>query len=372
MDIQVARFREVLALIKPVMPRKPALPILTNVLLKDGMALATDLETFMTIPVPEADVSCLIPYEDVTKMLQYTPGGESLHIEASKGRVGMSWSEGSSTFSSPDVKDFPPLPAFKPVAEAPLNGDTLFPAMLSVLRYTATDEARPVLAGVTLVMGEPIEIAAGDSHRMAYQVVPLSFPKNITVILPSSSVRAIYHLWEKTPRTPPLSDALIPVIMAKKQVSVAFDGKRGLRFDFEQAATAIVKLIEGSPPAWLKLIPKEEPVLQAQVMAGELELAAHRALTVALSNSGILRMVFDANTVIISAKADDQEVESRIKTLSTKGEPNKVAVSATYLLDYLKGKDGVVTIALGIEGAPVILQHQKDPKVIIMPMVAQW
>ncbi|GAH35611.1 unnamed protein product [marine sediment metagenome] len=53
MDIQVARFREVLSLLKPVVPRKTALPVLTNVMLKDGQVVATDLETIVKIPVPE-------------------------------------------------------------------------------------------------------------------------------------------------------------------------------------------------------------------------------------------------------------------------------------------------------------------------------
>ncbi|GAJ01529.1 unnamed protein product, partial [marine sediment metagenome] len=197
MDIQVARFREVLALLKPVVPRKTALPAITNVMLKDGQVMATDLETIISIPVPEADIACLIPYADVTKMLQYTMGGEMLHIEPKKGTVHLSWSEGSSTFVAGDVKDFPPMPEINAVAEASLNGDILFPAMLSVLRYTARTATRPVLRGVTLVMGDPMRIAAGDGFRMAYQDMDLSFPHDNTVVVPAGSVTALYHLWQK-------------------------------------------------------------------------------------------------------------------------------------------------------------------------------
>ncbi len=372
MDIQVARFREVLALLKPVVPRKTTLPVLTNVMLKDGQVVATDLETIISVPVPEADIACLIPYADVTKMLQYTMGGEMLHIEHEKGKVRMSWPEGSSTFPAGDVKDFPPMPEIKAVAEASLNGDILFPAMLSVLRYTAKDDTRPVLSGVTLVMGDPMRIAAGDGHRMAYQDMDLSFPHDAALIVPSSCVTALHLLWGKTPRTPPPSDELIPVIMAKKQVTVAFDGSKGLRFDFGGAAIAIAKLIEGSPPDWLKLIPKKEPILQVQFWATELEAAARRAQPVALQGSGILRMVFNDSTVTISAKYDDQEVESKIQAFTTKGEPNKVALSVSYLLDYLAGKDGIVTISMTDPESPVILKHQRNPNVIIMPMHAEW
>ncbi len=372
MDIQIARFREVLALLKPVVPRKPTLPVLTNVMLKDGYVVGTDLETIIKIPVPEADIACLIPYVDVTKMLQYTPGGELLHIEPKKGKVLMSWSEGSSTFEAGDVKDFPPMPEIEAVAEASLNGDILLPAMLSVLGYTSRTAKRPGLSGVTLVMGDPMRIAAGDGFRMAYQDLALSFPQDNTVIVPAGSVTALYHLWQKTPRTPPPSDELIPVIMAKKQVTVAFDGKRGLRFDFGGVAIAIVKLIEASPPDWLKLIPKKEPVLQVQFWAPELEVAVRRALPIAELGKGILRMVFNDSTVTISAKHDGREVESKIQAFTTKGKPNKIALSAAYLLNYLAGKDGIVTIAITDPESPVVLKHQRNPNVIIMPMFVQW
>lgn len=372
MDIQVARFREVLSLLKPVVPRKTAVPVLTNVMLKDGQAVATDLETIVKIPVPEADISCLIPYAGVTTMLQYVHGGEFLHIEPDAGTVRISWPDGSSTFNSSDPEDFPAMPEIEAVVEASLDGDILFPAMVSVLRYTAKDEARPILRGVTLAMGEPFRIAAGDGFRMAYQDLSLSFPQDTLVILPPGSVSALHHLWVKTPRTPPPSDDLIPVLMAKKYVSVAFDGKTGLRFCFGEAATAIVKRVDGSPPDWLKLIPKGEPSLQVQVFAPELELAVRRVQAVALASDGIVRMVFGNDTLTVSAKADNQQIESLVQTINAKGDPNRVALAVGYLLDYLAGKDGLVVIALTSEGAPVMLQHKKDPRVLIMPMQANW
>ncbi len=372
MDVQVARFREVLGLLKPVVPRKTKLPILTNIMIKDGQAVATDLETMVIVPMPEADVACLLPYTDVAKMLQYTQGGEYLHVEANAGKVSLKWSTGSSSFVSKDVQDFPAVPEFVPVVEAPLNSDALIPAMVSVLPYVATETSRPVLSGVTLVLGEPVEVAAGDGFRMAYQVLPLSFPQNITVIVPASSVSALYHLWEKTPRTPPVSNDLIPVIMAKKQVTLGYDGKEGLRFVFGKAATAIVKLVQGSPPAWLKLIPKEEPALQSHIMANDLALAVRRAAAVAAAGNDIIRMEFTDSTVKISAKGEGQEVESSVKTLATTGAPNKVGLNANYLLGYLSGKEGIVTIAFSGGTSPVMLQHQKDPRVLIMPMLVQW
>ncbi|NQT47435.1 MAG: hypothetical protein HQ578_00515, partial [Chloroflexi bacterium] len=268
MDIQVARFREMLALLKPAVPRKPTLEALSSILIKDGQAVATDLTTMVIVPMPEADGTFLLPFADVNKMLQYTQGGEILNITGKRGKVTLSWSEGKYTLPTGDVSTFPDVPAFEPTAEASLDTDTLIPAMASVLPYAATDEGRPVLAGVTLILGNPLEVSAGDGFRMAHKVLgELSFPEEKVTVLPSSSVSVLEFLWKKTPRTPPDSESLVPILMAKKHAMVGLDGKRGLRFQFGDLTTAIVKLVEGEPPAWLKLIPKDEPVLQVQVFS---------------------------------------------------------------------------------------------------------
>ncbi|MBA7642931.1 hypothetical protein ES703_50640 [subsurface metagenome] len=372
MDIQVARFREVLGLLKPVILRKTTLPVLTNVLLKGGQAVATDLETMVIVQVPEADIDCLLPYADVVKVLQYVQGLEYLHFETKKGKVAMSWSDGSATFDTGDVKDYPEVPEFVPVAEAPIDVDILIPAMHEVLGFAAIEDTRPVLHGVTLIMGEPIAVAAGDGHRMAYKTLSQTFPQESIMVVPSSSVTTLKLLWEKTPRTPQVSDSLISAIMANKQASVALDNEKGLRFVFGDSTTAIVKLVQGDPPVWLKLIPKEDPVLEASLMAPLLELAVRRVLSVAMEGSDIVRLVFNDDTAIISAKHDGHEVESKVKVLSSQGAPNRVGLDARYLLDYLKGKDSIVTLSWVNLGSPVAFKHPNSPTVLIMPMNVDW
>ncbi|MBA7714238.1 hypothetical protein ES703_123255 [subsurface metagenome] len=212
MEIQVARFREALALLKPVVLRKSSIDSLTSILLKDGQVLATDLETFVMVPMPEVDGTYLLPYSDVSNILQFTMGGELLTITGDEGKATLSWSGGKYTLPTKDPESFPSVPPFVPVAEAELDIDILIPAMTSVLPYAATDQTRPVLAGVTLVFGNPMEVAAGDGFRMGHKALPLSFPENRVVIVPSSSVRALDFLWRKTPRTPPDSDSHSPAL----------------------------------------------------------------------------------------------------------------------------------------------------------------
>ena len=372
MDIQVARFREALGLLKPVVPRKPSVESLRCILLKDGQAHATDLETFVSVPMPEVDGIYLLNFQDVSKMIEYTNGGEFLNITRKKGKITLSWSEGKYTLPMLAEDTFPAVPDFKTVAEASLDTDTLIPAMIAVLPYAATDATRAVLAGVTVVFGNPMEVAAGDGYRLAHKALGLEFPENKVVVIPYSSVKALDFLWRKTPRTPPETDALVAAIMAKKHAMVALDKDRGLRFRFGDDTTAIIKLVQGDPPAWLKLLPKGEPLLQVNLFATDLEPAVRRVAQVANASKGIVRMVFNDGTATIAAKSEDQEVQSSIKVDMQTGEPNKFALNIEYLLDYLRDKEGIINIAWTGGASPVTFQHGTHPKVLIMPMEAKW
>jgi len=372
MDIQVARFREVLGLLKTVVPRKPTLETLAYVLLEDGKAVATDMDTMVIVKVPEADISCLIPYKEVVEMLQYLPGMETMHIEPMASMIKLSWADGSSSFSTKSPEDFPGVREFVPEAEASIDIDTLIPAMSEVLSFAAKEDDRPVLKGVSLVMGDEIAVAGGDGFRMAYKTLPLSFPKEKTFVVPMSSVIALKLLYDKTPRYPPPSDELIPVIMAKKKAMVAHDSDNRLRLVFDDSTTAIIKLVDGQPPDFVKLLPKKKPKLDASVMASDLELAVRRASAVAAKGKGIIRMVVNADSATISAKDDGQEVESAIKVLRFEGKPGRSALNVKYLLDYLKGREGIVSFSWENDKSPISLKHQNSPSVLIMPMFVDW
>jgi len=372
MEIRVEHLRNALGIVKPAVPRKPTLDILKNVLIKDGQMMATDLESMVIIDMPEADENFLLPYEEVLKMLKYVPGYEKLQMHTKRGKLTLSWSEGEATYPTQDLEEFPAIPDFEVKDEADIDGDTFIPALSSALPYVATGSDRPVLNGVTVQFGGPIEVSAGDGFRMAHIVLPIKFPAEYTTILPAAAVTTLVHVMAKTPRTPPHGDNLTEIVLAKRQLRVALDGKRGLRVGFGSGFSVIVKLVEGNPPAWLKLIPKDEPILKTQLFARELETAVRRVSDVASQNSGIVRFQFQDGTATVSAKADGREVSAKISVLDIQGAPNRIALNVGYLTEYLSDKDGIVTLSWTGGKAPASFQHPKSPKVLIMPMEAEW
>jgi len=373
MEIQVNKLREMLELLKPAVPKKSAIPITAYIRLGEGKATATDLDTMVIADLPEAEEPMLLPFVSLAEMIKYVPGNGTLTIEAQDKKVSLTWDGGTASYPTESVQDFPILPEMPTRAEGSIDGDTLIPALLAALPYRATEEARPVLTGITLVLGSPLEVAAGDGYRMSHQALGLSFPLEEKIIVPAHGVLILGHVFAKTPRTPPTTvDSLIPLILAKRPLHMALIGDNKVRVDFGQTASVVINLIQGNPPDFLALIPKGEPVLQSQLFVPQLEAAVKRVRDIAKVGTGIVRMVFTDGKLTVSAKGDEREISATMDTLNTQGEPGRTALNYKYILEYLSGKQGVVIFSKYNDTGPLVLQYQNSPRVLIMPMFVEW
>ena len=153
MEIKVNKLKEVMELVKPVVPKKPTVKSIACLCMGSGKAIATDLETMVIANLPEATEPMLLPYSSIAEMLKYVPGSEVLKVELKGKIVFLSWSNGSASYPTEDFTDFPILPELTARAEALIDGDILIPTMVAALPYTAEDDTRPVLSGITVVLG---------------------------------------------------------------------------------------------------------------------------------------------------------------------------------------------------------------------------
>jgi len=370
MEMRVDRLREAMELLGPVVPKKSTLPVLVNVLLKDGQAVAGDLETAVAVDLPEAEGECLVPYIPVADLLKSVKGDELLSLEQTGTTLNLAWSGGRATYEVPEPEDYPPLPQFEPALEATVDGDSLVRGLLSVVDCCATDDARPVLTGVTLLLGDPVEVAGADGYKLAIQTLPIALAvEGINqVIIPAATVRVLAHLWNKTPRIAPLSSSLVSVITAKKPIELALTRVR-LRARFG-AVTLVAQLIDGSPPNFRQLVPKDTP-LTVRVFGPELERAVRRVQPVAKDNESIVRLAWSEDTLSVSAKSDGRETDTTVPVTAAGG-PGKTALSANNLLGYLHGKEGMVELGVTDDKSPVLLRYGSSPLVVIMPMFVQW
>lgn len=370
MQMKVNALREALELLKPVIPKKSTLSVLANTHLNEGRVEATDLESAAFLDLEEADGRCLVPLLSVLDLLKRVPGNELLTIEQKAKHLSLTWPGGSASYEVDKPADYPGFPKIEKKPQKTVDGDTLVPALSSLIGYCSTDEARPVLTGVTLYLGENLEIAAGDGFRIAYKSLPINFIVQgvDTAIIPAPAIRFLAHLWDKTPREAPSGDSIVQIVTAKRKIALTFyDGRLAANFG---RVTWMTKLIQGEPVKMKQLLPKETPP-QVKFMALDFERAVRGVLGPARDSSGIVRLSWSEKSMAVSAKSDEKgSVETTIPVEAD--ESGKVAINANYLLDFAKGKEGLITMGTQGEKLPVLFRHSTSPLVLMMPMFVEW
>ncbi|MBA7700358.1 hypothetical protein ES703_109069 [subsurface metagenome] len=134
--------------------------------------------------------------------------------------------------------------------------------------------------------------------------------------------------------------------------------------------TVLLKLIEGNSPNFKQLIPKDPPT-KVQFYSGDLERALKRLQSIAADGSGIVKFTWTNDAMTVSASSE--EVGKVEGTLPVQADnPDRVALNVKYLLEYLAGKDGMITMGVTDLTSPVAFRHRASPLVIVMPMNAQW
>ena len=392
MEIQVHRLRNALGLLEGITSTKAKtdggkstkgrgrksgktslpFPVLSNVLLKDGKAMATDLETAVTVDLSEATGECLLPSDKVTKLLRYVNGNDELKIETTRRLVTLSWSEGKASLETESIEDYPQIPRIEPVIRCSLLGDMLVPNLLSMLGYCAAEDSRPVLAGVSLFLGEPLEIAAGDGFRMAYKTlsVPLAPCGGInTVVIPSKAVATLGHVWSKAPRTPITEGSIADLVATKGKIELEISPTL-LRAQFG-VVSLLVRTVAGTPPSFKQLIPADPPC-KVQFYAPDFEVSLRRLMGTAKDGNGAVRMAWADGSMVLSTEdkgLGNIEVTMPAQALNGAG---RIAINMKYLQEYVKGKSGLVTMGVTTVSGPALFRHSSSPIVLIMPMNVSW
>ena len=369
MEVRVAELRDILKLLEPVIPRKPNLAVLTNVLLKDRKVTGTDLETMVMVGLPEAEGECLLPHKKALDLLKYVPGNLWVKIEREDKKVKLSWEEGNAEFQVEDPGEYPDIREIEAESEGTISdGDSMVASFREMLTYYAEDKERPILSGVTVSFGETMEVCAGDGFRMAYQILPLAYPAESRVTIPAGSVRLLCTLWEKAPPPALPADSLVKQVIAKRPLNVSLSPER-LVAHFGKI-TLLSNLIQGTAPNFSQVIPQDPP-LTVTAWAPELERCVNRVKGVARAGNGAIRLSWGENKMVVSARSEENSASAEMNVMSN-GSSGRTALSVKYLLDYLSKKEGIVTIGISSDQSPILLRYGKTPLVVIMPMLVQW
>ena len=354
-------------------------PVLRNVMLQDGRAVATDLDIAVMVDLPEATLGrYLLPFKQVSKLLTYVPGNQEVTIEMQGNTVLLTWAEGSATYATESLDDYPVIPEIKSVMRHSVSADILVPALVSMLDYCAQEEARPVLSSVILLLGNPLEVAAGDGFRMAFKTLTVGWPASngiSSILLPAKVVDTLAHLWRKAPR--PMPDDLSKI----GNIAELVVNKGNMEIEVSPililvkfgSVSMLAKTTQGTPPNFKEFITSAagNAANKVQLYGADLERALRRIAVPSKEKQPSVRMVWAEGKMVLSSEAKEGNVETTIPVQTFNG-AGRIAINRDYLQEYASGKEGLITMACTTPTAPVVFTHSRSPLVAIMPMQVIW
>ncbi len=364
MEINVKKLRDVLDLLEPVLPKKGKLPVIQNFRLGGGKAIATDLDLTVSVDLPEATETILLP-GGARDFLKLIPGNRTAALSQKGLAVAIVSGAEKRTFVTKDPEEFPEQTGL-PAAVSKVDGDRFVRDITLALPYAASEQTRPVLTGVILFMeGPETRIAAGDGFRMYLKSMP-GLDYNRTAILSAETVRVLAHLWKLAPKgNDPSSDTIAGMVLSKRFIALGF-------YDDVLVATfgplaVRARLIAGTPPNFYQLVPKD-PSQTLRVLAPDFLQAVLRVRDVAKEGSGIVRLNWDDRTVTVTASAAEVgDAETSVTPLSIEGGPGRIAFNSKYLVEYFQKRQGVITIGVTDPSSPALFQDGQCD-IVIMPM----
>ncbi|NCC36440.1 MAG: DNA polymerase III subunit beta [Chloroflexia bacterium] len=361
-----------LATVSHAVAGKSTLPVLSNVLLATDEGrlklAATNLEVGIThwigaqiqeegaVTVPAkllADVIGSLPNDRVTLTLDART--QTLKVEC--GRF-------TSNIKGIEADEFPTIPSI--TGQEPLTSlppDVLREAIDQVVFAAATDESRPVLAGVLVRLNDTrLFFAAADGFRLATRNVPLPEPvaRQSEFIVPARTLAELARIASET--------------QGQVSITVATGGSQVL---FHTETTELVsRLIDGRFPDVERIIPQQH-ITRSVLETSELAKAVKLASYFATASQNVVKLTMEPGgelgpgRVIISANAAEVgdntgEIDGMIQ-----GEGGQIALNVKYLTELLGAiKSAQITLETQSAQSPGVFKPvgQDGYIHIIMPM----
>ncbi|WP_298981523.1 hypothetical protein [uncultured Roseibium sp.] len=355
-----------LAKVKPAVERRNTIPILSTVLITNGVVTATNLDMQVCISFPAKSMTgaAAVPFFQLYRIVSNLPPETEIRIEdANRGEdksfkhgVRLSFDGGSYWLPSQDPDEFPVFKTYSDTKRVVLP-DGFKKALEKVLPAISTEETRYYLNGVCFSKNKDDEqvLVTTDGHRL----IAHKYDHGIEgqKILPRMMIPAIMGLPEPTAIT--YSD---------------------LHFDLEfPGGSMSMKLIDGVFPDWGRVVPEikgDQPklTLNPQTFTRVIKrIAENTRLGVCLAASSA-----DQTLTVSQVTADGDEGMERVPDAAVENWPSSDSdtpqvwsFNANYLLDLCRLyrlEDEIVITAQG-KGQPThVFPLESKTSSVLMPM----
>lgn len=330
------------------LPSRPAVPVLSGVLLEAGDAGTLTISSFDY----EVSARCEVPatvavagvavvqgriLADIAKALPSKP----VDLELDGTKIVLTCGASRFALHTMPVDDYPTLPQL-PSLSGTIDAGAFNEAVLQVTTAASRDETLPLLTGIRMELeGEKITFLATDRYRLAMKEIEWTPAHNISQV---ALVRA---------RT--LADVAKSMTQAGTiELSLQTDGGKQI-IGFESAGRRTTsQLIDGDYPPVRRLFPDVTPTYAVAKTADVIE-AARRVSLVAERNTPI-RLTFTEGQVVMEAGQGDDAQASEALESTLVGEDITTAFNPQLFLDGLG--------ALGTEWVRLGFTHPTKPVLI--------
>jgi DNA polymerase III subunit beta len=353
---------------------RTALPVLSNVLLATDEGrlriAATNLDIGVTTWI-DADIEdegrITIDARLLGEFVNTLPAGPvSLTVDDVRLSLTVQSGRDKASINGIDAEDFPVIPSITDDGFAVELDPQMMREMISLVEFSAaTDESRPVLAGVlTRFDGDAVTLASADGFRMAVTEGNLgaSVDQRQDLIVPARSYRELARIIGE--HTEPIHLAVTP----NRSQILARVG------DTEWVS----RLIDGTFPDVKQIVPKDFGT-RVDIGRDTLLNAVRRAGYFARENNDVVLLVVQPGaddltpgSVEVSANAAERGNSQSYVDASVSGTEIRVAFNGRYLTDVLSVlKHGQVMLGLnGSTQAGIVRPSGTESYThVIMPMV---
>jgi len=356
---------------RAVSPRS-TLPVLSNILIATDEGRlrlsATNLEMGITCWIAariEEEGSTTVPARTLADLVNTLPGDQvALSLDPSTQTLNVRSGTSTNDIKGIDAQEFPTLPV--PDMEGAVQLNVVdFREMIHQVAFSAsTDEARPVLMGVLVIVdGDQITMAAADGFRLSVRSATLSTPASqpVNIIVPARALSELARIASD-------GDETISMVVPKGRGQVIFRVKD---------AELVSQLIDGTFPDYQQIIPRSYKS-RTLVSTASLLKACKQAEIFAREGSNVARLDIKAaqgemepSEVEISATSEETGKNETIVEATVDGNSVLIAFNVKYLREALEViRTPNVALETSAANAPGVIRPvgEDDFLHVIMPM----
>jgi len=327
-----------LRIVKQAIASRVAIPVLSKIKIavaEEGITLTAangqiSIEKF--IPAADKDAgmmisqtgSILLESNQFESIVNSIPEVTFTFEEIEHFQVKLTSGKYEATIKGQDAELYPRIQEISSKVSTKISVGTLKELFNETAFAVSTQESRPILTGVHLILFEHQNLlsVATDSHRLSQRIIKLeTISEDFDVVLPNKSIASFRSVFTDDEET-------VSIYLSSTQ----------LLFKTENV-NFYTRLLEGNYPETDRLIPEDSLYsLDLIFDAADLLHAMSRAkLLVNASNNGTVKLIIDDDSVISTVNSPEiGSSHEELSTLARQGENLSISFNPQYLIDALK------------------------------------